>query len=86
MGIEVIQCNNLPSTDENGYTDAYVVLQVAWPIPQTWVSLNWQWENMEAKTKIVYKNLNPVFREKLYFPILLFRFSAGAGLAEGLSA
>ena len=61
VGIEVIQGANLPATDENGFTDAYVVLN---------------WENMEQKTKIVYKNLNPVFKEKLYFPILLFKFSA----------
>lgn len=61
IGIEVVSCSNLPSTDENGYTDAFVVLD---------------WEKMEQKTKVVEKNLNPVFKEKLYFPILLFKFSA----------
>lgn len=61
MGMEVVSCSNLPSTDENGYTDAFVVLE---------------WERMEQKTKVVEKNLNPVFKEKLYFPLLLFKFSA----------
>jgi len=61
LGIEICKATSLPATDENGLTDAFFVVT---------------WSDMEQKTKVVQKTLNPVFRERLYFPILLFEFSA----------
>jgi hypothetical protein len=61
IGIEIVEAFNLPATDENGLTDAYFVVE---------------WEGMVQKTKVVQKTLSPVYRERLYFPVLLFEFSA----------
>jgi len=59
--MEIVCANNLPSTDDNGLTDAFFVVE---------------WEGMVQSTKVVFKTLEPIYKEKLYFPVLLFNFSA----------
>eukprot|EP00658_Telonema_sp_P-2_P055407 TRINITY_DN4404_c0_g1_i2.p1 TRINITY_DN4404_c0_g1~~TRINITY_DN4404_c0_g1_i2.p1 ORF type:complete len:683 (-),score=153.90 TRINITY_DN4404_c0_g1_i2:164-2212(-) len=59
LALEIVQADNLPKTDENGYTDCFFVAE---------------WEGMRQKTKVVLKSLNPKFGERLYFPILLYKF------------
>ncbi len=41
------------------YTDCYFVVE---------------WEGMSQKTKVINKCLNPKFGDRLYFPILLYKF------------
>jgi Ca2+-dependent lipid-binding protein len=55
-----VQAHHLAASDVNGYTDAFFTVE---------------WEGMVQKTKVAFKSLDPIFKEKLYFPVLLFTWS-----------
>merc|ERR1712137_580007 len=54
LQVTVVECRNLPAADPNGKSDPYVKLSV---------------EGHKTKTKIVKKNLNPIFNEEFTFPV-----------------
>eukprot|EP00771_Trimastix_marina_P002799 gnl/Trimastix_PCT/3960.p1 GENE.gnl/Trimastix_PCT/3960~~gnl/Trimastix_PCT/3960.p1 ORF type:complete len:1262 (-),score=290.99 gnl/Trimastix_PCT/3960:175-3960(-) len=52
--VQIHHCRNLPATDENGYTDCFIIAD---------------WGGATQRSKIVPKNLNPDFHETLYIPV-----------------
>ncbi|KAJ5074351.1 centrosomal protein of 76 kda [Anaeramoeba ignava] len=66
LAVEVLRGSNLNSTDANGFTDAYVVVE---------------WDGFRQRTKVVERSLNPQFMETLYFPVKL-PFMSEAGLVK----
>lgn len=57
LRINVISAKNLPKMDVIGSADPYVILKLGTRVPQ------------EAKTKIIFKNLNPCWEEQFVFEV-----------------
>ncbi|KAJ3449715.1 centrosomal protein of 76 kda [Anaeramoeba flamelloides] len=54
IGVKISRCTNLRSADQNGFSDPFVIVEFG---------------GFKQRTKVIYRSLDPVFEETLYFSI-----------------
>ncbi|KAJ6251871.1 centrosomal protein of 76 kda [Anaeramoeba flamelloides] len=54
IGVHISRCTNLRSADPNGFSDPFVIVEFG---------------GFKQRTKIIYRSLDPIFEETLYFEL-----------------